>query len=332
MVAKTILIALPFFAAYAVAAADLPADMEGKGDPNSRFPVRPVRFIVPFPPGGSDTVARIVGQKLTERVGQQFVIDNRAGAGGIVGTEMASKAAPDGYTILFATSAFAIGAVIYKKLPYDSLRDFAPIGSIASAPLVLVVHPSVPANSAKDLIALAKAKPGGLNYASNGSGSITSLSVEMLKSMAGISVTEVTYKGAGPSLTALLAGEVQLMIAPLGPSMPYIRSGRLRAIGMPSPQRSALLPELPTIAESAIPKYESVNWYGVFAPRETPVSIRRALNRHIVALLEKPDVIERFTALGYESTPSTPEQFGAFVESEMVKWGKVIREAKIAQE
>ncbi|MBI4188962.1 MAG: tripartite tricarboxylate transporter substrate binding protein [Betaproteobacteria bacterium] len=295
------------------------------------YPARPVRVVVPFPPGGIDTVARAVGHKLTETTGRQFVIDNRPGAGGTIGTAVVANAANDGYTTLFTSSAFAISVAIYRKLPYDSVRDFAPVASIASAPLLLVVHPSVPASNVKELIALAKAKPNALNYASNGSGSITFLAAELLKSMAGVHITEVAYKGAGPSLTALLSGEVQLMVAPLGPSLPHVRTGKLKALGVPSAQRSALFPELPTIAESGLPGYEALNWYGVLVPRGTSQRIVSVLNQHIVGALESSDVRARFAALGYDPTPSTPEQFGKQVREEINKWTQVIKDAGVPQ-
>lgn len=274
-------------------------------------------------------MARIIGQKLTDQLGQQFVIDNRPGAASTIGTAVVANAANDGYTILFATSAVAITAAIYSKLPYNTVKDFSPVGAVAAAPLLLVAHPSVPANNVKELIALAKANPGALNYASNGSGSITYLAVELLKSMAGVRFTEVTYKGAGPSLTALLGGEVQLMIAPLGPSLPYVRAGRLKALGMPNAKRSALFPDLPTIAESGFPGYEALNWYGVLAPRGTPQHVVKLLNHQIVTALNNHDVRERFSTLGYEPTPSTPDEFGSYIRAEIQKWARVIKDAGV---
>ena len=308
-----------------LAAANLAAAAQPPDNSNIAYPQRPVRFIVPFPPGGADTVARIVAQKLTETLQQQVVIDNRAGAASVIGTALAAKAANDGYTILFATSAFAIAAVVYDKLPYDPLRDFAPVGAIASAPLLLVAHPSVAATSVQELIALAKAKPNALNYASNGSGSITYLAAELFKSMAGVGITEVSYKGAGPSLTALLAGEVQIMVAPLGPSLPYVKAGRLNALGVPSAKRSPLFPDLPTIAESGLPGYEAANWYGAAAPAGTPASVIRVLNSHIERALRSAEVNERFANLGYEATPSTPAAFGSYVHSEIRKWAGAVK-------
>ena len=310
-------------------AALLQSHAEGADRRAGDYPSRPVRFVVPFPPGGADTVARVVAHKLSEITGQQLVVDNRPGAGSTIGTALVANAPNDGYTTLFATSAFAISAAIYRKLPYDSLRDFAPVAPIGSAPLILVAHPSVAAGNVKELIALAKAKPNALNYASNGSGSITFLAVELLKSMAGVRITEVAYKGAGPSITALLAGEVQLMIAPLGPAMPHVKTGKLKALGTPSPQRSTLFPDLPTIAESGLAGYEAVNWYGVLAPRGTSQQVIRTLNQHIVAALASNDVRERFAQLGYEATPGTPEQFGKQVRDEIEKWTKVIKDAGV---
>lgn len=296
------------------------------------YPARPVRFIVPFPPGGSDTVARIIGQQLTERLGQNFVVDNRPGAASILGTDLAAKAAPDGYTLLFATSAFAISAALYKKLPYDPLQDFAPVTLAAAAPNILVVHPSLPASTVKELIALAKAKPDSLNYASNGSGSITFLAMEMLKSAAGIRITELPYKGAGPSLIALLSGEVQLMMAPLGPSVAHVRSGKLRGIAIPSARRSALFPEIPTVAESGLNGFEATNWYAVLVPRGVSAPIVAKLNQHIVAVLKSTEAQEKISALGYEPTPSTPGGLGLYVRAEIVRWAKVIRDAGVPRE
>ncbi len=296
------------------------------------YPGRPVRFIVPFPPGGSDTVARIIGQQLAERLGQTFVVDNRPGAASTLGTNLAAKATPDGYTLLFVTSAFAISAALYKKLPYDPVRDFAPITLAAAAPNILVAHPSIPANSFKELVALVKARPDGFNYASNGSGSITFLAMEMLKSMAGIRITEVPYKGAGPSLIALLSGEVQLMMAPLGPSVPHIRAGRLKGIAVPGARRSALFPDLPTIAESGLNGYEAMNWYGVLVPRGVNPHIVGILNQHIVAVLKSTEVQEKFAALGYEPTPSTPKELDLYVQAEIARWARVIKDAGVPRE
>ena len=296
------------------------------------YPTRPVRFIVPFPTGGSDTVARIIGQPLAERLGQTVVVDNRPGAASTLGTHLAAKAAPDGYTLLFATSAFAISAALYRKLPYDPVQDFAPITLAAAAPNILVAHPSVRANSIKELVALANSAPAALNYASNGSGSITFLAMEMLKSMAGIRITEIPYKGAGPSLVALLSGEVQLMMAPLGPSVPHIRTGRLKAIAVPGARRSALFPDLPTIAESGVNGYEATNWYGVLVPRGVNVRIVDALNQHIVAVLKSTEVQAKFAALGYEPTPSTPGELDLYVRAEIARWAKVIRDAGVPRE
>ena len=301
----------------------------GRSAGEGTYPSRPVRMIVPFPPGGGDTVARIVAQVLSERMRQQFVVDNRPGAGSTLGTELAAKATPDGYTLLFATSALAISAAIYPRLAYDPVTDFAPVSAVGSAPLVLVLHPAVPATSVKELISLAKAKPDTLNYASNGSGSITFVAAELFKHLAGVRITEVTYKGAGPSITALLAGEVQLMFAPLGPTLGHIRVGKPRAIAMPDDKRSQLLPDLPTIAESGLPGYAAANWYGIAVPRATPRKLIDQLNRNIVAVLENGDVKARFAALGYESTPSTPDEFGRYVRADIGKWKKLIEQAGV---
>jgi len=315
------------FLTQVCAAADS-ASAAGRADEGT-YPSRPVRVIVPFPPGGGDIVARIVAQMLSERMGQPFVVDNRPGAGSTLGTELAAKATPDGYTVLFATSALAISAAVYPRLAYDPVTDFAPVSAVGFAPLVLVLHPSVPATTVKELIALARAKPNALNYASNGSGSITYVAAELFKHLASARITEVTYKGAGPSITALLSGEVQLMFAPLGPTLAHIKAGKLRAIAMPDDKRSPLLPDVPTIAESGLPGYAAANWYGMAAPRATPRKLIVVLNRHIVAVLEDADVKARFSALGYEATPSTPEEFGRYVRADIQKWKKVIAQAGV---
>lgn len=291
------------------------------------YPVRPVRIIVPFPPGSSDAVARMIAIRLGERFGQQFVIDNRPGAAATLGTNIAAKAGADGYTMLFPTCAFAISAAIYKSLPYNSERDFDPVALVSYSPMVLVAHPGLAANSIKELIALAKAKPGALNYASNGSGSITFLGTELLKGMASINLTEISYKGAGPSVTALMAGEVQVMIAPLGATLPYVRAGRLKAIAMASERRALLLPELLTVAEAGVPGFDATCWYGVLAPHGTPPVIVNTLNEQIVAAMKNTEMRDQLVTMGYEPTSSSPQQFGIYLRAEIAKWTKTVRDS-----
>ena len=293
------------------------------------YPAHPVRFIVPFPPaGGTDIVARVIGQKLGERFAQSFIIDNRGGAAGTLGAAIAAKSAADGYTIMLATATFAISANFYKQLPYDSARDFAAVSHIASGPLLFVVHPSLPARSLKDLIALARANTGTLNYASGGEGGINHLAAEMFNHLAAVRIVHVPYKGAGPALTALLGGEAQLMIATLGSCLPHVRAGKLRALAVGGQRRTALLTELPTAIEAGLPGYAADSWYGLVVPRGTPSAVIDALNRQIIASLEVPDVRAQFVALGFEPETSTPAQFASYLKSEITKWGSVVKIAK----
>lgn len=296
------------------------------------YPSRPVRLIVPFPPGGgTDIVGRMIGERLAEALGQPFVVDNRAGAASTLGSAIAAKAAADGYSILLVTASYAISASFYRNLPYDPVRDFDAIGLVASQPLVLVKHPSVPANSVKEVIALAKANPDKLNYASGGEGGINHLAAELLKSMTGIRMVHVPYKGAGPALTALLGGEVQLFIATLGSALPHFRAGKLRALALASAQRSSSFPDLPTIAESGVPGYEATNWYGFLTPRGTPQSIIGLLNKQIVAALGDKNVRDRLAAVGFEPTLSAPKQFADHLKSEIAKWGRTMKDAGVRQ-
>ncbi len=308
-----------------------PGSQQAAGDP-AAYPSRPVRFIIPFPPsGGTDIVGRIVGQKLSEKLGQQFVIDNRPGAASTLGSAVAARAAPDGYTLLLVTASFAIAADYYKHLPYDPGRDFSAVCQIASAPLVFVVHPSVPAHTIAELIALAKAHPGGLNYASGGPGGINQLAAEMFNTMTGTRITHIPYKGAGPALAALLSNEVQLMIATLGSTLTDIRTGRVRALAAASAERTALLPDLPTAAESGLPGYAADNWYGIVVPHGTMREIIELLNQEMVAVLGSEDVRERFAALGFETVSSNPDEFEEYLASQIRKWGQAIKEAGISQ-
>lgn len=295
------------------------------------YPERPVRVIVPFAPGGSDIAARMLAQKLTEKLGQSFVVDNRGGAAGVLGTDIAAKAPPDGYTLLFCTASHAVTAVYYKKLPFDPIQDFAAIGSVASVPFVLVTHPSLPVKSIKDFIALAKAKPGQLFYSSPGAGGIGHLANVLFAKRANIQVTHVGYKGTGPALTALLSGEVQFAMPNLTGALTQVRAGKLKALGVASAQRSPLAPDLPTLTESGV-DLASGTWYGVLAPRGTSQSIIDALNREIVALLKTTGFREQLAARGLVPDIMTPQEFSDFVRSEINKWAGVIRDAGIQQE
>jgi len=298
------------------------------------YPSKPIRFIVPFPPGGgNDVMARTVGQKLTEAFGQQLVIDNRAGAGGTIGAETAAHAVPDGYTLfLGGVASHGINPNLKAKLPYDPVRDFAPISLIASSPLVLVVHPSVPVKSIKELVQFAKARPGTLNFASNGTGGSSHLAAEMFKMMTGADMVHVPYKGLSPALTDLLSGQVQLMFSSTVAIMPQVRAGRLRPLAMTGAKRSPAMPEIPTVAESGVPGYETASWYGVLAPAGTPRSIIDKLSREIVKITHMPDVRERMTSEGAEPAGNTPEEFAAHIKRELARWAKVIKQARIRPE
>ncbi len=291
------------------------------------YPDKPIRIVVPFTPGGSaDIFARAIGQKMSESWKQQVVIDNRAGSGGVIGSEIAAKSAPDGYTLMLGITAnIAINPAVYKKLPYDPVRDFAPVTLVAAAPYVMVVPPSLPVKTAKDFIMLAAAKPGQLNYASLGNGSAGHLTAELFASMAGIRLAHVPYKLIGSVLTDLMSGQVQLFFLGVVSAQTQIKGGKLRAIGITGARRSAMLPDVPTVAESGVRGYEVTGWYGVFVPAGTPRPIVEQLNREIVRILKLPDVSERLSAEGAELIGDTPQQFAAYIGSEIVKWSKVVK-------
>jgi len=290
-----------------------------------KYPGKPIRLVLPFPPGGStDIIARVVGQKLTEAWGQQVIIDNRPGAGGNVAAEFVARAAPDGYTLFQANVANAIGASLYPKLNYSLTNDFTAVSQLATTPYVLLSHPSVPAKNVRELIALAKARPGQLNYASAGAGSATHLSGELLKSMAGIDIVHIPYKGTGPAVTALLSGEVDLYFATVPAAAPMVKTGRLRALGVSSAKRAALMPDVPAIAET-LKGYDTGTWHGVLAPVATPKEIVQQLSAEIIRILNTPDVREKLVAQGLDPVGDTPEQFAAFLRAEIAKWAKVVK-------
>jgi len=292
------------------------------------YPARPIRLIVPFPPGGgTDTMARVIGPKLGEALGQQVVPENRGGAGANIGAEIAAKSPPDGYTLMLATITNAIGASLYSKLNYDLVRDFATITQLATTPHILVVHPSVPVKSVKEFLALAKAKPGELAYSSSGSGSAAHLAGELFNSLTGVKTTHVPYKGGGPSMIALVGGEVSLAFATMPSAIGYVRSGRLRGIAVTTERRSPSTPELPTIAETGVAGYEAGSWYGLSAPAGTSKEIIARLHAETIKVLGLPDVKERLFNAGFEIVTSNPEQFAAFTRNEIQKWGKIVRAA-----
>lgn len=295
------------------------------------YPTKPVRLVVPFPAGGgSDTIARVVGQKLGERLGQQFVVDNRTGAGGSIGAEAVARALPDGYTLLLgSTSEIVQYPNVNPKISYDSQRDFAPVSLVGSVPLVLVVHPSVPARSVQELIALARARPGELNFSSAGNGSTTHLAVELLVLAAGIRMTHVPYKGSPPAVTDLVAGRVQLGIPTMPAVLAFIKDGRLRALGVSTAKRSAALPDVPSIREGGVPDYDTALWTGIFAPAGTPAAILSKLQSEIRVAVADQHVRETLAKQGAEPLTSTPEEFSAFIRSELARWAKVVKDANV---
>jgi tripartite-type tricarboxylate transporter receptor subunit TctC len=297
------------------------------------YPAKPVRIIVPFAPGGStDIVARALGAKASESLGQSIVIENRAGAGGNIGAEAAAKAAADGYTLFMGhVGTLAINPALYRKLPYDPLRDFAPITLAIASPLVMVVHPSFPAKTVKELIALARSRPGEISFSSAGSGSASHLGGELLNSIAKIKNLHVPYKGTGPATIAVLSGEVSLMFSGQGTSWPLINSGKLRVIAQTGSKRIANAPTLPAVKET-VPGYEVINWHGVLAPAGTPPEIIRRLHAEFVKALASNEVKSKLTADGFEVVGNSSEEFAKFIRSEKDKWAKVIRDAGIAQE
>ena len=291
------------------------------------YPAKPIRLVVPFPPGGAtDILARAAAQKLTDAWGQPVVVDNRPGAGGNIGSELVAKAAPDGYTLEMGTvGTHAINASLYAKMPYDHVKDFAPVILVASVPNVLEVNPGVPAKSVAELISYAKANPGKLNFASSGSGTSIHLSGELFKVMAGVDMTHVPYKGSSPALQDLLGGQVQVMFDNVPPSLPQIRAGKLRALAVTSATRSPALRDVPTIAESGLPGYEASSWFGVLAPAGTPPAIIAKLNAEIGAWLATPEAKEKMLALGANAAGGSPEDFAKHIAVETAKWQKVVR-------
>lgn len=292
------------------------------------YPAKAVRVVVPFAPGGSnDIMARLIGQKFTEFFGQQFVIDNRPGASGIIGTDIVAKAQPDGYTLLVMSLTLAVNPSLHRRLPFNTEKDLIPITLIASAPLMLVVHPSLPVHSVKDFIAYTKANPGKLNFGSGGPGSTPHLAGEMLKTMAGLRMTHVPYKGGGPALADLVGGQIQLMLENIPSTLPYVKAGRLRALAVTSLNRSPLVPDLPTLDQAGVKGYELTGWNGLFAPAGTPKQITNRLHSATMKALAEPEVKKRLATMGAEGVGDTPEHFRAFVQGEIKKWATVVKEA-----
>lgn len=298
--------------------------------PAQSYPNKPIRLIVPVAPGGgADFTARLIAQKLTEAWGHTVVVDNRPGGAGNLGVELAAKATPDGYTLVLPITSFPINPSLYAKLPFDTVKDFAPVALGASGALLLVVNPSVPAQSVSELVALARAKPGQLNYANSGSGTTAHLSGELFKRMAGVEIVSVAYKGGGPSVIALMAGEVQIYFATIPAALPQVKAGRLRALAVTSSKRVPELADVPTVSASGLPGFEVMFWIGFFAPAGTPRPVVAKLNGEIVRILNMPDVRQRLSGHGLIPGGGTPEELGAFLKAEIAKWGKLIKEAGI---
>jgi tripartite-type tricarboxylate transporter receptor subunit TctC len=293
------------------------------------YPSKPIRLIVPFPPGGSaDILARAIGQKAGEGLGQPFVVENRPGAGTAIGADALAKSAPDGYSVMIGTvSSHAINPALNPKLPYDPLKDFTPVSLVATIPFAMIVHPSVPTKNVQEFIALAKAKPGSLNYSSAGNGTSNHLAGELLKSMARVDIVHVPYKGSAPALNDLIAGQVSLMFDLVLTAAPHVKSGAVRGLAVTGAQRSSALPELPTVAESGVPGYEVSAWFGIFAPAGLAQPVVQRLNAEFVKGLQQPDLRQRLASQGAEPLTSTPDEFGNYLRSEIAKWAKVVKDS-----
>jgi tripartite-type tricarboxylate transporter receptor subunit TctC len=316
-----------------LACAALAAAAAGAAFAQAGYPGKPVRMVVPSSAGGgTDIVARIVAPELSKRLGQQVVIDNRPGAGTMIGIEVAAKSPPDGYTLLMGLSTLAINSALYKKVPYDPVRDFAPITQAVSSASIIVVHPSVPVKTVKELIAFARARQGQLNYASAGTGTYPHMTMELFLSMAKLKMVHIPYKGTAPAMIDMLSGQVATMAATVLTGMPHIRSGRLRPLGITSSARSSVASEIPTIAEAGLPGYESVQWYGVLVPARTPKDIVTRLHGEITRVLQQPEIKQRLAADGADTVGSSPDEFTRYIQSELTKWAKVAREAGIQPE
>jgi len=312
--------------ALTLSAAVIPAIVATPVLAQAPYPNRPIRLVVGYPPGGPvDITARALAQVLSQSLGTQVVVDNRPGATGIVGNELVARSAPDGYTLVLAASPMVIHETLYEKLPYDTLRDFTLIGTIASAPLLLVAPPNSPAGNVKELIALAKSKPGELSYASPGTGSVNHLAGESLKTMSGIDVVHVPYKGAAPAETDVMGGRVAFMFDTIPSALPKVRAGQMRGLAVTSASRTPIAPDIPTVAESGLPGFDAITWYGLMGPANLPVDVAARLNAELNKALDSPAFRERLAALGLEAMPGTPQQFAQFYRSETVKWGKVVK-------
>jgi tripartite-type tricarboxylate transporter receptor subunit TctC len=295
------------------------------------YPTRPIRLVVPFAPGGSaDFVARLVGHELSQSWGQQVLVENKPGASGMIGNELVARSAPDGYTLTIGTlGPFAVNQTLFDKVPYDNVRDFAPITLTGISSHILVAHPSIPVQNVRELVALAKARPGHLTFASSGTGNATHLTFELFKARAGIEIVHVPYKGGGPAMADLVGGQVAFSFASMASAVPFVQSGRLRPIAVSGGQRSALFPDVPTVAESALPGFASEDWQGILAPAKTPPELIDKLNAQIARILALPEVKAKLTAAGFDPKPSTPQWFAEFIQAETLKWAKLLKQSGI---
>jgi tripartite-type tricarboxylate transporter receptor subunit TctC len=297
------------------------------------WPSRPIRFILPFPPGGgTDILGRLIAERMTASLGQPVVTENRGGAGGNVGAEAAARSAPDGYTIVLVAPSLAISTSLYSKLSYDAVKDFAPVSLVATVPNVMVTHPSVPANTLAEFIRLARTKPGEMNYGSGGSGTSNHLAGELFNIVAGVKLVHVPYKGVNLAMNDVLSGQIHLVVIGVPAAAPHIKAGKLRALALVAPQRAAALPEVPTVAEAGLPKFEVTTWYGVLAPAGTSRTIVTRLNADLVKIMHSPDLKERLAAMATDPATSTPEEFAEYIKREIVKWGEVVRQAGLKAE
>jgi tripartite-type tricarboxylate transporter receptor subunit TctC len=297
------------------------------------YPSRPIKIVVPYPPGGfNDTLGRTLATKFSEAWGQPSFVENKPGGNTLIGNEFVAKSPPDGYTLLVVAFPFSVVPSLFKTMPYDTVRDLTPVILAASSANLLVVHPSLPAKSVGELLALAKAKPGSLSYASTGNGSSNHISMELFKSLAGVNIVHIPYKGSAPAVTDLLGGQVQLMFDNTPNVLPHVKAGKLLALGSSGPKRDALTPDVPTVAEAGVPGYELTVWFGLVAPAGTPREVVQKLNAEVIKILAMPDVRARFLAQGVEPQGGTPEQFGEHIKSQMAKWAKVVQDAGVKAE
>jgi tripartite-type tricarboxylate transporter receptor subunit TctC len=311
--------ALMLSAAFTAAAAD--------------YPSKPIKWVVPFPPGGAmDVIARTLGEKLAQSMKQPVIVENRAGAGGSIGSGVVAKSEPDGHTLMIVSIGHAVNPSLYRKLPYDALKDFEPVSLVGIVPNILVVNPSVKAHSVNDLVVLAKAEPGKLSYASAGNGTTVHLAAELFASMTGIDIMHVPYKGSSPAVTDLIGGQVNMMFDSVSSAKPFIESGKLRALAVTTTKRSSLFPNVPTMAEAGLKGYELSGWYAVFVPAKTPKPIVDRLNSELLKALKQPDVRQRFASIGAEVVGSSPDELAKYVKSETIRWAKVVRDRNITSD